>query len=85
MPKAKVMLPKFLLGDNTDHPDTVYVVHTEYPRFVLNLDTEEVEFFDDVEEEDELELADEASQIVQQAVQFYERELDRYEEEEDIE
>jgi hypothetical protein len=76
------MLPKFLLGDNTDHPDTVFVIHTEYPRFVLNLENDEIEFFDDVEEEDEAELTDELTQVVEAAVHFYERELDRYDEEE---
>lgn len=27
--------PKFILGDNTDMPDAMFVVHLEYPRFVL--------------------------------------------------
>jgi hypothetical protein len=76
------MLPKFLLADNTDYPDAVFVVHTEYPRFIMNLENDEVAFFDDVEEEDEAELTDEVAQLLQQAVQFYERELDRYDEEE---
>ena len=28
-------LPKFLLGDNTDYPTAIFVVHTEYPRFII--------------------------------------------------
>lgn len=27
-------LPKFLLGDNTDFPDAIFVIHTEFPRFI---------------------------------------------------
>jgi hypothetical protein len=30
-------LPKFLLADNADLEDTLFVVHTEYPRFILNV------------------------------------------------
>ena len=44
--------PKFILGDNTDMPDAMFVVHLEYPRFVLNLDTDEVEWLEEFEEED---------------------------------
>ena len=82
MNKVYLMLPKFLMGDNTDLPEKVFVLHTEFPRFVLDLDTDEVVFFDDVDDEGE-ELADEAAQLVQEAIRFYERELDRYEEKEE--
>ena len=30
-------LPKFLLGDNTDHPEDIFIIHTEYPQFIINL------------------------------------------------
>ena len=30
-------LPKFLLGDNTDFPDDIFVIHLDYPRFIINL------------------------------------------------
>ena len=46
-------LPKFLLAHNSDFPDDIFVVHTEYPRFVLNVDQEEVEWLDDWEGDDE--------------------------------
>ena len=39
--------PKFILGDNTDMPDAMFVVHLEYPRCVLNLDTAEVEWLEE--------------------------------------
>lgn len=77
------MLPKFLLADNTDHPDTAYVVHTEYPRFIINLQSDEVELLEDVDDEDEDALNEEMSQLLEAAVDFYERELDRYEDEEE--
>jgi len=36
------MLPKFLLADNShEAPDTIYVVHTENPRFIVESDIED--------------------------------------------
>jgi len=34
--------PKFLLGDNTDFPDSIFVIHTEFPRFIINPENDEV-------------------------------------------
>ena len=36
------MLPKFLLADNSQEcPDTIYVVHTEEPKFIVESDIED--------------------------------------------
>ena len=43
-------LPKFVIGDNTDFPEDIFVIHLEYPRFVINLKDDEVEFLEDIEE-----------------------------------
>ena len=72
-------LPKFLLGDNTDHPESIFIVHTEYPRFIINLENDEVEWFEDFSKEDEKELEDEAETLIQMATDFYDREVSRYE------
>lgn len=72
--------PKFILGDNTDMPDTMFVVHLEYPRFVLNLDTDEVEWLEEFEEEDTKELEAESENLIAEAFNFYEREVARIEE-----
>lgn len=71
-------LPKFLLGDNTDYPDAVFIVHTEFPRFVINLENDEVEWFEDFDKEDEKELTAEAESLIQAANEFYDREVKRY-------
>ncbi len=73
------MIPKFLVGDNTDTPDAVYIIHTEYPRFVLNLENDEVEWFDDLEGENEEEATSEVANLIEQAEEFYQREVERYE------
>lgn len=71
--------PKFLLGDNTDYPDAIFIVHTEFPRFILNLENDEVEWLEDFDANDEKELASEAEGLIQQATDFYDREISRYE------
>ncbi len=73
-------LPKFLLGDNTDYPSAIFVVHTEYPRFVINLENDEVEWLEEFDKEDEKELESEAENLIVQATEFYDREVSRYEE-----
>ena len=72
-------LPKFILGDNTDLPDAIFVIHTEYPRFIINLENDEVEWLEDFDKEDEKELSSEAEGLINQANEFYDREVSRYE------
>ena len=72
--------PKFLLGDNTDYPDAIFVIHTEYPRFIINLENDEVEWLEDFDASDEKELASEAEGLINEASAFYDREIERYEE-----
>ncbi|SDN06999.1 hypothetical protein [Kriegella aquimaris] len=74
-----MQLPKFLLGDNTDYPTAVFVVHTEYPRFIINLENDEVEWFEEFSQEDEKELETETENLIVQATEFYDREVARYE------
>jgi len=70
-------LPKFLLGDNTDHKDDIFVVHTEYPQFIINLVNDEIEWMDDLQGNEE-ELAIEIAQLIEEASLFYDREMERY-------
>jgi hypothetical protein len=72
-------LPKFLLGDNTDYPEAIFIVHTEYPRFIINLENDEVEWLEEFSREDEEDLAEEAEALIEAAVAFYDREVSRYE------
>ncbi|MDX1543865.1 MAG: hypothetical protein R3214_07955 [Christiangramia sp.] len=74
-------LPRFILGDNTDFPDSIFVIHTEYPRFIIDLKNDEVEWFEDFDKEDEKELSSEAEGLITQANEFYDREVSRYEQE----
>ncbi len=70
--------PKFLLGDNTDYPDAIFVIHTEFPRFIINLANDEVEWLEEFEKSEEKELLQEAESLFQDANDFYDREIERY-------
>lgn len=71
--------PKFLLGDNTDYPSAIFIVHTEYPRFIINLENDEVEWLEDFTAEDQKELETEGEALIVEATEFYDREVSRYE------
>ncbi|CAL65498.1 MULTISPECIES: hypothetical protein [Christiangramia] len=72
-------LPKFILGDNTDLPESIFVIHTEFPRFIIDLKDDEVEWLEDFDKDDEKELSSEAESLITQANEFYDREVNRYE------
>ncbi len=75
-----MQLPKFILGDNTDYPNAIFVIHTEFPRFIINLEDDEVEWFEDFDAEDEKELEAETETMIKLATEFYDREISLYEE-----
>ncbi|GAL67459.1 hypothetical protein [Jejuia pallidilutea] len=73
-------LPKFILGDNTEHPNAIYVIHTEFPRFIINLENDEVEWFEDFDAEDQKELETETENAIKLATEFYDAEIAKYDE-----
>lgn len=73
-------LPKFLLGDNTDYQNSIFIIHTEYPRFIINLENDDVEWFEDFDQSDQKELELETENLIKQASEFYDREVLRYDE-----
>ena len=73
-------LPKFILGDNTQFPNAIYVVHTEFPRFIINLENDAVEWFEDFDAEDQEELETETENAIKEATAFYDSEVAKYDE-----
>jgi len=71
-------LPKFLLGDNTDHPEDIFIIHTEYPQFIINLLNDEIEWLEEVISDNESSLKNEIQNLIESASQFYDREMKRY-------
>lgn len=74
-----MQLPKFILGDNTDFPDAIFIIHTEFPRFIINLENDDVEWLEEFDDEDQKELESEMENLIQAAADFYDREVSRYE------
>jgi hypothetical protein len=61
------------------------VVHTEYPRFIMNLADDEIEWLEEFDPEDEEQLETETLKLIEEATAFYDREIDRYDEEDEQE
>tara|TARA_R110002124_G_scaffold226874_2_gene392025 strand:- start:2629 stop:2853 length:225 start_codon:yes stop_codon:yes gene_type:complete len=68
-------LPKFLLADNSNFPDDIFVLHTGYPRFLINLKDDEVEWFEDLSGENEEDIATELADLMDKAGAFYDEEM----------
>jgi len=71
-------LPKFILGDNTNFPEAIFVIHTEFPRFIINLQNDEVEWLEEFDKEDQKELEDETEIAIEEASKFYDSEVAQY-------
>lgn len=73
--------PKFLIADNSEFPDKIFILHTDFPRFLLDVETEDIEWFDDLEEEPDVDLETEIAGLMEKAFDFFDREMDSYEDE----
>ena len=71
-------LTKFILGDNTNFPEAIFVIHTEFPRFIINLQNDEVEWLEEFDKEDQKELEDETETAIEEASKFYDNEVAQY-------
>ena len=74
-----MVLPKFLLADNTSFPEDIYVLHTEFPRFLINLKDDEIEWFEDLSGVREDDIAGEVSNLIEAASDFYDKQIEGYE------
>jgi hypothetical protein len=75
------MLPKFLLADNSQElPETIFVVHTESPRFIVESDVDDfysnqiIHWIDDQPENETL-----IEQLLSEAEDFMEEEFNNQE------
>jgi hypothetical protein len=71
-------LPRFILGDHSDYPQDIFIIHTSYPRFVINLKDDEVEFLEPITQEDQSELEEETAKLIKEATDFYDAEIEKY-------
>jgi hypothetical protein len=70
-------LPEFLLADNADFPDAVFVVHTHFPRFILNLANDELEWWETFSKEDKEQATEEMAHWIERATAFYDTEINK--------
>lgn len=75
------MLPRFLLADNSlETPETIFVVHNENPRFIIEADIDDFEsnqkihWIDDEPDDENL-----IAQLVDEAEEFLEKEFENEE------
>ncbi len=71
-------LPVYLLADNSSYEDDVFVIHTEYPRFILNVATDEIEWLDRFSEQEAKENADSIEESIKKAYEFFDNEMKKY-------
>ncbi len=75
-----MILPKFVIADNSDFSEDIFIIHLDFPRFLINLKDDEVEFLEDLEGEDETELEAEMEHLITLAGEFYDKEMKLFEE-----
>ncbi|PHS09505.1 MAG: hypothetical protein COA88_04805 [Kordia sp.] len=73
-------LPRFILGDNSEFPNAIFIIHTAFPRFIINLENDEIEWMEDFDKSEEEELLNEAEICIKEATEFYDKEIALYEE-----
>ena len=71
-------LPKFLLADNSNFPEDIFVLHTEFPRFLINLKDDEIEWFEDLTGENEEDISTELADLMDKAGAFYDTEMKQF-------
>ena len=72
-------LPKFLIADHSALQEDIFVLHTEYPRFLINISTDEIEWFDEFNQKEVKENADMIENVISSAYDFFESEIKNYE------
>ena len=68
-------LPKFLLADNSSLQNVIFIIHTEYPRFIMNITNDEVHWLEDFDKKDEEILNFESELLINDALSFYDKEI----------
>jgi len=72
-------VPKFLIADSSTLQDEIFVLHTEYPRFLLNVSNDEISWFEEFSKEDEDELGKVTEELIELALTFFDSEIESLE------
>ena len=68
-------LPKFLIANNSSLQNVIFILHTEYPRFIINITNDEVCWLEDFDKKDEKILHFESEKLIDEAFNFYDKEM----------
>lgn len=72
-------IPKFLIADSSSLEDEIFVLHTEYPRFLLNVANDEIEWLEEFGKEDQEELEKSTPDLIDAALAFFDGEIENLE------
>ena len=72
-------VPKFLIADNSYLEDEIFVLHTVYPRFLLNVSNDDVLWLEEFSQEDQNELEKVTQALIEEALVFFDREIEAME------
>ena len=68
-------LPKFVIADNSSLRNVIFIIHTEYPRFIINITNDEVHWLEDFDKKDLEILHYKSEQLINEAFNFYDKEM----------
>ncbi|MDA9360636.1 MAG: hypothetical protein C7M88_04655 [Candidatus Arcticimaribacter sp.] len=72
-------VPKFLIADSSTLQDEIFVLHTEYPRFLLNVSNDEILWLEEFGKEDQDELEKITEELIEEALAFFDTEIESLE------
>ena len=68
-------VPKFLLSSNSDLPEELFVVHSEFPRCILNIINDQIFWLEEFDENDIKEIKNQTQILIDQGLDFYDKEI----------
>tara|TARA_X000000950_G_scaffold81509_1_gene102552 strand:+ start:1293 stop:1517 length:225 start_codon:yes stop_codon:yes gene_type:complete len=68
-------IPKFLLADNSKFDEAIFVLHTDYPKFLINIVDDSIYWFEEFNKEEKKELDLITPKLIQDAFDFYDNEI----------
>ena len=72
-------VPKFLIADNSSLQEEIFVLHTEYPRFLINVANDDILWLEEFAQEDKKELEQITQDLIDAALNFFDEEIEKME------
>ena len=72
-------VPTFLIADNSSLEDEIFVLHTAYPRFLLNVSNDDILWLEEFTKEDQSELEKVTQELIEKALAFFDAEIEAME------